>query len=119
MLTNMKPGDTAIIPTSNNKARLKQNLEVKNMCLEALKLQESSGLDKGLLFNDPGFNLQSRIASLIDRSNLLKSLLATQVHSNTKQMLGSVRYFLFHFISLYLCKSEIRALNDPAAYASP
>jgi D-xylose reductase len=51
----------AIIPKSNNKARLQQNLEVNDFSLTAEELTEISGLDKGLRFNDPGFYLEKPI----------------------------------------------------------
>jgi hypothetical protein len=51
----------AVIPKSNNKARLQQNLEVNNFRLEDAELREVSALDKGLRFNDPGFYLEKPI----------------------------------------------------------
>ena len=56
-----EPRGIAVIPKSNNKARLQQNLEVNNFRLEDAELQEISGLDKGLRFNDPGFYLTKPI----------------------------------------------------------
>ncbi len=50
----------AVIPKSNNKDRLKQNLEVNNFSLTKEELEEISKLDQGLRFNDPGFYLQNR-----------------------------------------------------------
>jgi D-xylose reductase len=44
----------AVIPKSNNKARLEQNLDVISFDLTDEELQEISGLDCGLRFNDPG-----------------------------------------------------------------
>lgn len=51
----------AVIPKSNNKARLQQNLEVNNFRLEDAELREINALDKGLRFNDPGFYLEKPI----------------------------------------------------------
>ncbi|KAN0114956.1 Aldo/keto reductase [Hyaloscypha variabilis] len=51
----------AVIPKSNNKARLQQNLEVNNVSLEKAELEEISALDRGLRFNDPGFYLKKPI----------------------------------------------------------
>lgn len=51
----------AVIPKSNNKARLQQNLEVNDFSLTSAELDEISGLDKGLRFNDPGFYLEKPI----------------------------------------------------------
>ena len=49
----------AVIPKSNDKDRLKQNLEVLDFDLTQDELDKLSGLDKGLRFNDPGFYLQN------------------------------------------------------------
>lgn len=51
----------AVIPKSNNQARLQQNLEVNNFSLTPEELAEISGLDKRLRFNDPGFYLEKPI----------------------------------------------------------
>lgn len=47
----------AVIPKSNNPQRLAQNLDVLSFDLSPSELDEISGLDKGLRFNDPGFYL--------------------------------------------------------------
>lgn len=47
----------AVIPKSNNAARLAQNLDVLSFDLASDELESISGLDKGLRFNDPGFYL--------------------------------------------------------------
>lgn len=47
----------AVIPKSNNPARLAQNLDVLSFDLTEEELESISGLDKGLRFNDPGFYL--------------------------------------------------------------
>ncbi|KAL1889860.1 NAD(P)H-dependent D-xylose reductase (XR) [Sporothrix stenoceras] len=47
----------AVIPKSNNAARLAQNLDVLSFDLTLDELESISGLDKGLRFNDPGFYL--------------------------------------------------------------
>ncbi|KFY85070.1 hypothetical protein V500_08726 [Pseudogymnoascus sp. VKM F-4518 (FW-2643)] len=51
----------AVIPKSNNKARLQQNLEVNDFSMKEEELAEITGLDKGLRFNDPGFYLEKPI----------------------------------------------------------
>lgn len=43
----------AVIPKSNNQGRLAQNLDVTGWDLDAAELDEVSGLNKGLRFNDP------------------------------------------------------------------
>ena len=43
----------AVIPKSNNQGRLAQNLDVESFNLDKAELDEISGLDKGLRFNDP------------------------------------------------------------------
>ncbi|KAL3496612.1 NADP-dependent oxidoreductase domain-containing protein [Aspergillus germanicus] len=43
----------AVIPKSNNPARLAQNLDVVGFDLEAAEIEAISALDKGLRFNDP------------------------------------------------------------------
>ncbi|KAL3454540.1 NADP-dependent oxidoreductase domain-containing protein [Aspergillus insuetus] len=43
----------AVIPKSNNPARLAQNLDVLGFDLEAAEIEAISALDKGLRFNDP------------------------------------------------------------------
>jgi D-xylose reductase len=47
----------AVIPKSNNAARLAQNLDVLGFDMTQDELQSISALDKGLRFNDPGFYL--------------------------------------------------------------
>lgn len=51
----------AVIPKSNNKDRLAQNLEVTDFDLTEEEIEAISGLDKGLRFNDPGFYLETPI----------------------------------------------------------
>jgi D-xylose reductase len=51
----------AVIPKSNNKDRLAQNLEVTDFDLQDEEIEAISGLDKGLRFNDPGFYLETPI----------------------------------------------------------
>lgn len=51
----------AVIPKSNNQARLQQNLEVTDFDLNKQELESISALDRGLRFNDPGFYLQKPI----------------------------------------------------------
>jgi hypothetical protein len=48
----------AVIPKSNNVARLKQDLEVNDFIMKEEELAEIAAPDKGLRFNDPGFYLQ-------------------------------------------------------------
>ena len=43
----------AVIPKSNNPERLKQNLDVTGWDLEKNEIEEISGLDQNLRFNDP------------------------------------------------------------------
>jgi D-xylose reductase len=43
----------AVIPKSNNPARLAQNLDVVGFDLESTEIEAISALDKGLRFNDP------------------------------------------------------------------
>ena len=43
----------AVIPKSNNQGRLAQNLDVTGWDLDAGQVEEISGLNKGLRFNDP------------------------------------------------------------------
>ena len=45
--------DVAVIPKSNNPKRLAQNLDVIGWKLEPGEVEEISGLNKGLRFNDP------------------------------------------------------------------
>lgn len=45
--------DIAVIPKSNNQGRLAQNLDVTSWDLEKSELENVSGLDKALRFNDP------------------------------------------------------------------
>ncbi|KAF2119599.1 NADP-dependent oxidoreductase domain-containing protein [Lophiotrema nucula] len=47
----------AVIPKSNNKARLAQNLDVLGFDLTKDEIKAISALDKGLRFNDPGHYL--------------------------------------------------------------
>ncbi|KAH6724802.1 NAD(P)H-dependent D-xylose reductase [Leptodontidium sp. MPI-SDFR-AT-0119] len=47
----------AVIPKSNNKARLAENLQVNDFSMTKEELEEIAGLDRGLRFNDPGFYL--------------------------------------------------------------
>lgn len=52
--------NVAVIPKSNNRDRLAQNLDVTEWDLSEEEVKELSGLDKGLRFNDPllyGFHL--------------------------------------------------------------
>ncbi|KAL1864915.1 hypothetical protein VTK73DRAFT_5601 [Phialemonium thermophilum] len=51
----------AVIPKSNNKERLQQNLQVAGFDLTKEELDAISALDKGLRFNDPGFYLAKPI----------------------------------------------------------
>ena len=48
----------AVIPKSNNMARLQQNLGVNSFSMTEDDLVEITALDKGLRFNDPGFYLE-------------------------------------------------------------
>ena len=45
--------NVAVIPKSNNQSRLTQNLEVTGFDLSKGELDEISGLNKNLRFNDP------------------------------------------------------------------
>lgn len=47
----------AVIPKSNSKDRLKQNLDIIQFDLSKEELEKISNLDIGLKFNDPGFYL--------------------------------------------------------------
>ena len=47
----------AVIPKSNNQGRLAQNLDVLGFELEQKEIEQITGLDIGLRFNDPGFYL--------------------------------------------------------------
>ncbi|CAG9975637.1 unnamed protein product [Clonostachys byssicola] len=47
----------AVIPKSNNPGRLAQNLDVTGFDLAKEEIEQISGLDRGLRFNDPGFYL--------------------------------------------------------------
>lgn len=51
----------AVIPKSNNPARLQQNLDVTSFDLTEEELKAISALDRGLRFNDPGFYLSQPI----------------------------------------------------------
>lgn len=55
-----------MIPKSNNKARLKQNLEVNDFSMTDEELAEIAALDRGLRFNDPGFYLPDRPVRIFD-----------------------------------------------------
>jgi len=48
-----------VIPKSNNKDRLKQNLDVLDFDLTEEEIDAIAALDKGLRFNDPGFYLEN------------------------------------------------------------
>jgi D-xylose reductase len=50
-----------VIPKSNNKDRLAQNLEVTDFDLQHDEIEAISGLDRGLRFNDPGYYLEMPI----------------------------------------------------------
>ena len=50
-----------MIPKSNNKDRLAQNLEVTDFELREEEIEAISGLDGGLRFNDPGCYLEKPI----------------------------------------------------------
>lgn len=52
-----KNRNVAVIPKSNNKDRLKQNIDIFGLKLTKEELQSVSDLDRGLRFNDPGFYL--------------------------------------------------------------
>ena len=45
--------DVAVIPKSNNKGRLAQNLDVTGWDLDKGEVESIGGLDQGLRFNDP------------------------------------------------------------------
>lgn len=47
-----------MIPKSNNKDRLAQNLDVTNFNLSKEEIDSILALDQGLRFNDPGFYLK-------------------------------------------------------------
>lgn len=51
----------AVIPKSNNKDRLQQNLEVTDFDLQQDEIEAINALDKGLRFNDPGFYLETPV----------------------------------------------------------
>jgi D-xylose reductase len=55
-----------VIPKSNNKSRLQQNLEVNDFSMTKENLNEISGLDRSLRFNDPGFYLPDRPIRIFD-----------------------------------------------------
>lgn len=50
----------AVIPKSNNQGRLAQNLDVLSFDLDKAEIDDISGLDVGLRFNDPGFYLTNK-----------------------------------------------------------
>ncbi|KAL9625934.1 MAG: hypothetical protein Q9204_007719, partial [Flavoplaca sp. TL-2023a] len=45
--------NVAVIPKSNNKERLAQNLDVLGFDLKEEDMKEIKGIDRGLRFNDP------------------------------------------------------------------
>lgn len=47
----------AVIPKSNNQARLAENLDVLGFDLTTEDIESITALDRGLRFNDPGFYL--------------------------------------------------------------
>ena len=47
----------AVIPKSNDQGRLAQNLDVVGFDLDKDDMDQISGMDIGLRFNDPGFYL--------------------------------------------------------------
>lgn len=53
--------NVAVIPKSNNRERLGQNLQVTEFDLTKDELEDISALDQGLRFNDPGFYLTQPI----------------------------------------------------------
>ena len=59
----------AVIPKSNNQNRLAQNLDVESFNIDKAELDEISGLDKNLRFNDP-LNVSRPIRSSCQRSLL-------------------------------------------------
>lgn len=62
----------AVIPKSNNQGRLAQNLDVTAWELEQGELDEISGLDKGLRFNDPlNVSFESGILGVLTVDGLL------------------------------------------------
>ncbi|KAH8676470.1 NAD(P)H-dependent D-xylose reductase [Tricladium varicosporioides] len=56
----------AVIPKSNNKSRLLENLQVNDISMAKEELDEISGLDRGLRFNDPGFYLPDHPIRIFD-----------------------------------------------------
>ncbi|KAL8994935.1 MAG: hypothetical protein Q9169_005236 [Polycauliona sp. 2 TL-2023] len=60
--------NVAVIPKSNNKDRLAQNLDVLGFDLEEADMKEIKGIDRGLRFNDP---LNVRFWSLMMIARLL------------------------------------------------
>lgn len=55
----------AVIPKSNNQGRLAQNLDVTGWDLDAAEVDEISGLNKGLRFNDPLNVSNARLQRLV------------------------------------------------------
>lgn len=53
----MQNRNIAVIPKSNNKDRLAQNLDVTSFDLSQEEIDSIAALDKGLRFNDPGHYL--------------------------------------------------------------
>ncbi|KAJ4855985.1 aldo/keto reductase family domain-containing protein [Trichoderma breve] len=53
--------NVAVIPKSNNRERLGQNLQVTEFDMTKDELEDISALDQGLRFNDPGFYLTQPI----------------------------------------------------------
>lgn len=47
----------AVIPKSNDRTRLAENLDVLGFDMTNEEIEAISGLDRGLRFNDPGFYL--------------------------------------------------------------
>ena len=62
--------DIAVIPKSNNQGRLAQNLDVTGWDLEKKEMDDISGLNKGLRFNDPP-NVSFYAVVMIDCKNVL------------------------------------------------
>lgn len=49
----------AVIPKSNDRTRLAENLDVLGFDMTDEEIEAISGLDRGLRFNDPGFYLSN------------------------------------------------------------
>ncbi len=56
----------AVIPKSNNQHRLAQNLDVTGFELTKGELDEVSGLDKGLRFNDPPSVSDRNVSAVVE-----------------------------------------------------